>query len=229
MTQSVIRQPLRRAARQLLLNRLLSGALAPGERINESQLSAEIGVSRTPLREALIRLEIEGFVENDKGKGFYVLPLDAGRARDLYTVMGLLESQALEASPPHGDALLEQLASVEERRAAAKRSHEFAEAVALDQEWHSLLVSRCGNHELLRIIETVRNRLYRYEHFLSRQRESQGRDHDYHTRIVDALADGNRPLAIEIVKHHWQKGAEIGAAWLDQPEAPSESKWTSLM
>ena len=229
MTQSVIRQPLRRAARQLVLERLLSGSLAPGERINESRLSAEIGVSRTPLREALIRLEIEGFVENDNGRGFTVLPLDAGRARDLYTVMGLLESQALEASVPHGEVLLERLAAVEDRRAAAKRSHDFETAVGLDQQWHTLLVSRCSNEELLGIISMVKHRLYRYEYVLTRQREWQGRDHDNHTRIVEALREGNRPLAVEILKHHWQKGAEIRAAWLDQPDVASDSKWTSLM
>lgn len=229
MVNSVIRQPLRREARRLLLDRLLSGALSPGDRINESRLAAEIGVSRTPLREALIRLEIEGFVENDKGKGFYVLPLDAKRARDLYTVMGLLEAQALETSERHARDTLDELGRLEARRAAAKRAHEFDEAISLDREWHALLVGGCPNDELLRILEMARDRLNRYEHVLARQREWQGRDHDNHTRIIDALRDGNPGLAVEILKHHWQKGAEIRAAWLERTESPAQSNWTSLM
>lgn len=229
MVNSAIRQPLRREARRLLLERLLSGALSPGDRINESQLAGEIGVSRTPLREALIRLEIEGFVENDKGKGYYVLPLDAKRARDLYTVMGLLESQALETSAEHGRDTLEELERLESRRARAKRGHQFDDAIALDRKWHALLVSECPNEELVRILEMARDRLNRYEHVLARQREWQGRDHDNHTRIVDALREGNRALAVEIVKHHWQKGAEIRAAWLERSDTVETSKWTSLM
>ncbi len=213
----------------MLLDRLLSGALGPGDRINESQLAAEIGVSRTPLREALIRLEIEGLVENDKGKGFYVLPLDAKHARDLYTVMGLLESQALDTSGPHPKETLDQLERLEERRSSAKRSHDFDEAITLDRKWHALLVGECPNEELLRILDMARDRLYRYEHVLARQREWQGRDHDNHARIIDALRDGNRGLAVEILKHHWQKGAEIRAAWLARPETPADSNWTSLM
>ncbi|MGH7539871.1 MAG: FCD domain-containing protein, partial [Gemmatimonadota bacterium] len=92
-----------------------------------------------------------------------------------------------------------------------------------------LLVSRCPNEVLLAILETAKNRLYRYEQVLTRQREWQGRDHDNHQRIIDALRDGNRALAVEVLKHHWQRGAEIRASWLEQPDAPPRSQWTSLM
>lgn len=229
MSDSSLRQPLRREVRRLLLDRLLSGELEPGSRINESKLAEEIGVSRTPLREALIKLELEGFTKNDKGKGFYVVPLSGETAKNLYSLAGLLEALALESARPHGPAELSKLEDLEGRRAEAKRQNRFDVAVDLDNRWHALLVSGCPNAELLHMLDMLKNRLYRYEYVLAQQREWQGGDHDHHDRILQALRAGSRMLAVETLKHHWHSAAEVRARWLDRPEEAVHQQWTSLM
>lgn len=229
MADPNLQQPLRREVRRLLLDRLLSGELEPGSRINESKLAEEIGVSRTPLREALIKLELEGFTKNDKGRGFYVVPLSGETAKNLYSLAGSLEALALERARPHSPAELSELEELEVRRAEARRQHRFAVAVDLDNRWHARLVSGCRNAELLNMLNMLKNRLYRYEYVLAQQREWQGGDHDHHVRILQALRAGSRMLAVETLKHHWHAAAEVRARWLEQPEEAVPQKWTSLM
>ena len=93
------RRNLRSQVRDELLARMRSGLVQPGEGINEVQLATELGVSRTPLREALIALESEGQIESENGKGFRFVPLSAQEFEDLAPVMAALESLALELSP----------------------------------------------------------------------------------------------------------------------------------
>ena len=96
---AIERKNLRSQVREELLARMRP-ARQPGEGINEVQLATELGVSRTPLREALIALESEGQIESENGKGFRFVPLSASEFRDLAPVMAALESLALELSPP---------------------------------------------------------------------------------------------------------------------------------
>ena len=134
------RRNLRSQVRDELLARMRSGLVQPGEGINEVQLANELGVSRTPLREALIALESEGQIESENGKGFRFVPLSAQEFEDLAPVMAALESLALELSP------LEELRPIGERLAAlaAEFDQEVAQhslVVTKDDEWHGIMLS----------------------------------------------------------------------------------------
>ena len=91
------RAPLREDVRQIILDRILSGELPPGCRITESRLAAELGVSRTPLREALFNLESEGFVRSDLARGFSVAPLSVREVRESYPILQTLEVLAFRS------------------------------------------------------------------------------------------------------------------------------------
>ncbi|HEU4537786.1 MAG TPA: GntR family transcriptional regulator, partial [Polyangiaceae bacterium] len=78
-----------------LATRIASGSLAEAERLKEVELAAELGVSRTPLREALLVLEREGLVESEVNRGFRVTALSEGRVRELYPILGALEALAV--------------------------------------------------------------------------------------------------------------------------------------
>ncbi|WP_454299390.1 GntR family transcriptional regulator [Salana multivorans] len=95
---AIQRKSLRSQVRRELLARMRSGAVVPGEGINEVQLAAELGVSRTPLREALIALESEGQIESEDGKGFRFVPLRAREFEELAPIMATLEGLALKSS-----------------------------------------------------------------------------------------------------------------------------------
>ncbi|MFO7654911.1 MAG: GntR family transcriptional regulator [Candidatus Krumholzibacteriia bacterium] len=102
------RRPLRTHIRDEILARLVSGDLAAGDRINESRLSVELAVSRTPLREALICLVEQGLLLTSPGRGFLVPDLDSGAFRETGEVLAILEPALVrEIVPPSPDLLME--------------------------------------------------------------------------------------------------------------------------
>jgi DNA-binding GntR family transcriptional regulator len=102
------RKPLRADVGAEILARMIDGRLAPGSRINEVHLSADLGISRTPLREAMLGLLADGALESVMGRGFRIPPLTAGEIGELLAVLAVLEPAALQASPPpDGRAVME--------------------------------------------------------------------------------------------------------------------------
>ena len=87
---TITREPLREQVHRAIVGRILREDLAPGARISDSVLAQELGVSRTPVREALLRLEREGFLDVDVGRGFFVKPLSAGEVREVYPILWTL-------------------------------------------------------------------------------------------------------------------------------------------
>ncbi|MCZ7528349.1 MAG: GntR family transcriptional regulator [Acidimicrobiia bacterium] len=94
------RRPLRDKVREEVLERLLRGVLPVGTNINEPELARELGVSRTPLREALLSLEREGLLDTHPGRGWWVAPLTPETVLDVYPIVGTLEALAVRLTPP---------------------------------------------------------------------------------------------------------------------------------
>jgi len=95
------RHPLRDQVDKEIRARLSDGRLAAGTRVNESHLSADLGISRTPLREALLQLEATGFLDSDMGRGFLIPDLLPGRFQDIQAVLARLEPFALGLTMPY--------------------------------------------------------------------------------------------------------------------------------
>src|SRR6516164_2816173 len=94
---AINKKPLREDVHALLRERIVSGGLMPGNRLQDVQLAAELGVSRTPVREALLRLEGEGLVESDPNRGFFVAPLSRKEVLEIYPIVWSLECLALDS------------------------------------------------------------------------------------------------------------------------------------
>ncbi|MGX5696683.1 GntR family transcriptional regulator [Agromyces soli] len=202
---AIERKNLRSQVREELLARMRSGAVQPGEGINEVQLAGELGVSRTPLREALIALESEGQITSENGKGFRFMPLSASEFEDLAPVMAALESLALELSPidelrPIGARLAELAAEFTQERA------EHSLVVTKDDEWHAIMLSACPNRRLLDVIESVRGSFHRYESLLVPNDVMVERVAAEHAAIADRLAEGDVPGAVAALKVNWMLG-----------------------
>jgi DNA-binding GntR family transcriptional regulator len=102
------RKPLRADVGAEILARMIDGRLAPGVRINEVHLAADLGISRTPLREAMLGLLADGALESVMGRGFRVPPLTGAEIGELLAVLAMLEPAALQASAPlEGRAVME--------------------------------------------------------------------------------------------------------------------------
>lgn len=200
---NISRQPLRADVHQALLGLILQGDLAPGQRLRDTELAARLGVSRTPVREALLRLEREGFISSQLHQGFSVKPLAEDEIRDLYPLVGLLECSALERMPaPPAD----QLARLEEAGEALHRAGaDPLNRIELDQAWHRALLAGCPNLHLLRILADAKQILFRYEYAFMQVSQWVEESAHEHQAIAQALEGGRRPDAVRLLDRHWQR------------------------
>jgi DNA-binding GntR family transcriptional regulator len=202
---AIERKTLRSQVREELLARMRSGEAHPGESINEMQLAAELGVSRTPLREALIGLESEGQITSENGKGFRFVKLSANEFEELGPVMAALEGLAIELSP------LETMRELGKK--LARLADEFNQNLAehsliaqRDDEWHELMLSACPNSRLLDLIGNMRELFHRYESLLVPDEVMIERVATEHGHIAEALVAGDIDAAKEALKDNWING-----------------------
>jgi len=221
----ISRQPLRTQIRRLLIEQILVGEMEPDSQIRETELTEELGVSRTPLREALLQLVFEGFLEAIPGKGFRVRPLTAREADELFTVGLELETLALRLAGGVSPEQLEKLRAINRERAELLEAETVDRdtLVELDDRWHRLLVANCENRQLQRLLRLVRNRLYRYTHaFEGHRQEVRGAVKD-HEEIQDVLEAGELGRAVELLRRHWKTGqATMSRLIEEESEARTE-------
>lgn len=199
------RSALREQVRDEILHRMRTGAVKPGERINEVQFAAELGVSRTPLREALIALEGEGQIDSVSGRGFRFLPLSTTELTELAPVIATLESLALDLTDPTvlpgiGERL---------RRLAENFADESVRLALLNQrddEWHQLMISGCRNTRLLAVIENLRAAIHRYEALYIPDEQVVARRSQEHLAVAEALVEGDLIEAKQALMTNWVEG-----------------------
>ncbi|NUW32631.1 GntR family transcriptional regulator [Nonomuraea sp. SMC257] len=204
--------PLRRDIAEQVTARVLDGRLPAEARINEVRLAAELKVSRTPLREALVELTDRGLLVAEPRRGFRVPPLNLDEARKLYPLVGELESLALRWSAPQDllgltDPLERQ---IDDMRAALDDERGLAE---LDDRWHAMLLSACGNAHLMRIIAQTKPLLKRYDVLYFGGPERARRSIEEHRDILTAIRDGDLNRAARLLVQNWVNGA----AYLGRP------------
>ena len=221
----IFRQPLRAAIRRYLLDGLMEGRLKPGSKINESEVAKVLGVSRTPLREALLHLEFEGFIESVYGRGFRVALLRAKTAQDLHWLVGVLEGIAARSLSGLGAEELQQLlvemgqVNQELMRESSTGDEVNADAlIELGDRWHALLTSACDNGELIELLKLVKARLYRYTSHFVTGAVRMACTVDQHLNIVSALRQGDFDAAVVLIQAHWMTGVNQDYEWLREGE-----------
>ncbi|MDF5751079.1 GntR family transcriptional regulator [Spongiactinospora sp. TRM90649] len=199
---AVARKLLREQVRDEILDRLLQGRFPVGSRINEVHLAAEIGVSRTPLREALASLAQEGILDARPNRGYWVAALSERDIRESYPIIAQLEVLAITLSDPDElAALAPRLIELAERMAAAGDVRETQRA---DDEWHASLLEVCPNGRLIDMINDTKRVVHRYEHAYLGDRESVQESLHQHTRIAEALAARDLAAAARELESNWK-------------------------
>lgn len=209
---AIQRLNLRDQVRKELLEWLADGRLSPGQRLEEERLSRALGVSRTPLREALALLASEGLVDAVPRRGFRVPALSAERVRDLFPVVGSLEGLALRLSGPQAQRLATELDALNERLTLPHLT--ARQRADLDRRWHELLVSRNPNRELAVLLERVRNRLRPYAGSWERGSAEIEASRAEHAEIARLLAAGQLEAAAEALLRHWVRGIQVVTRWV---------------
>jgi len=219
---AVERAPLRSRVRRVVLNGILHGALAAGGDVNEAELAAQLGVSRTPLREALLGLEADGFLESAVGRGFSVVPLTERDVVEIYPILWTLEGVALRAAPPSKPAAMKRLAALNRELEAVVRSPK--KALALDRKWHELLLNECPNRHLLSSIAFYKDLAERYEFAYMRHSGQLPLSAKQHRAILAALRKGNVGRAVASLEKNWRVSQQFLIPWIRGSHTPTAAR-----
>ena len=142
---------------------ILTGDLIPGERIAEQKLCDQLGVSRSPVREAFIILENQGFLVKEPRKGVTVAMTTLKKATDVYTIRANLESLAtyltVKSSRP---GLVEQLKALNEKVEQACSERNKNEYYRLNDQFHETVINECGNEQLIQMLSVFAKHSARY-------------------------------------------------------------------
>jgi DNA-binding GntR family transcriptional regulator len=211
--RAITRVPLRDQVHHAIVDRILRDELRPGARISDTALARELGVSRTPIREALLRLEREGFLEADIGRGFFVKPLSVREVREAYPVLWTLEVLALRGTgtpPPERRAHLERI------NAALEGEDDPERRIDLDGEWHRTLLEPCGNEYLMGLIANLKSVIRRYEYAYMQNAGYIPVSTRAHEEIAELVVAGNVEGAVPLLENNWRFTMQSLLGWLNE-------------
>ncbi|KYO67284.1 GntR family transcriptional regulator [Thermovenabulum gondwanense] len=199
-------KPLREIVFQALREAIISGELKPGERLMEVQLAEEMGVSRTPVREAIRKLELEGLVVMVPRKGAYVAGLSMKDAADVFEVRQSLEGLAAAlAAERITDEEIESLERVLLEINDAAEKNDLDLIIQKDAEFHNILFKASRNDRLVQIISNLKEQIDR---FRIQSFENPGRLKklmEEHKKIVEAITERNVEKAKKLAEEHIEK------------------------
>lgn len=215
--QLLERKSLKEDIFDILHKRIISGKVAPGEWLRQEEISFQLGVSQTPVREALDLLVSSGLAERIPYRGVRVLQLTAEEIIDSYVLRLLLESTAIAATAQlRTDEQLNELARMVDRTEALMTLNDMSAQMQLNREFHHALVAAGGNSLMTRLYDIVSHQfpdwmLYEY---MFRHPEllqpSLTREFHEHKAILEAISAKNTELAAKhVIVHIKNLGEEL--------------------
>ena len=201
-------KPLRDVVFETLRDAIITQVLKPGERLMEIQLADEMGVSRTPVREAIRKLELEGLVIMVPRKGAYVAGVSMKDIHEVYEVRAALEMLAVSlAAERITDEELDALERQVLRESEAEASEDTDEQtldniVYIDTTFHDIIYQAANNQRLVQFLNILQEQLQRFRAAsLSRPGRSKTALEE-HKQIIEALSERNGELAAKLAKEH---------------------------
>ena len=180
---------------------ILEGRLDENSRLTEEFLSSRLGISKSPIREALNRLETEGLIRIEPRKGAYLRRLSLEEVANLYDLREALETHAVRTAKLTTELFAELNQSLKRQRAFLKANNK-AHYIEEDVHFHELLARATNNEHLRAVLENIQNQIW-----LSRRNTyelSSSMAPDYHEAIVKALEANNREKAQSAMRDHIQ-------------------------
>jgi DNA-binding GntR family transcriptional regulator len=204
-----------------LRDMIFDGELRAGERINEVHVAERLGVSRTPVREALTTLVAEEALISIPRRGCFVRELTRREFEDIYPMRAILDPEALRLSGIPSAAGFERLERLNEEIRAAS---DIKTRVTLDEAWHLELVSGCGNEVLLGLIRHFIHRFRRYGLAFGREITVLETANREHLEILRALRAGDLDEACEWLRKNLSSDKQPILDCLDERQNERESE-----
>jgi DNA-binding GntR family transcriptional regulator len=180
----------------------VSFELKPGERLNEGELAKRLGVSRTPLREALNRLNTEGFLRFTPGKGFFCRELDAHEIFDLYELRKSIEVASVRLAVKRAkDEDIDALLAFLDATGPEPGERSSIELVELDETFHERLMAMSDNAEMLRVLRNVNARI-RFVRWIDMDRINRTNTQAEHRAVLHALKGRDEGTCVYVLERH---------------------------
>ena len=215
----VRRQSGARSVYDLLRQRIIDGTLAADARLTEPVLSAQLGVSRTPVREALRLLQAEALVVEQPTGGVRVAPLAVTDLHRVYDVRarleGLLARDACERARPADVARLSRLVDLMD----AVRDHED-EVLRIGAQFHGEIAALADNRWCSELLRQIRGHVDRYRSLSARERVGTTDHVDEHREVASAIASGDPDAAERAMREHIERSGAMAAKALGEQESP---------
>lgn len=214
-----------------LRHAILEGVLRPGKRLRAETLASQFGSSRTPVREALLRLEVEGLVEVQPRRGAVVRPFDAADLLDLYEVRTLLEPYAAARAATRIDAAalerLKELCTLAAERDSGERAS-VQDQIAWNHEFHLIIRESADSPRVLAAMRTVTKLPRAFEEMFWSSDELRTHSLFCHREIVHCLEAGAPERAETAMRLHLSRAWDFLAAEIG-PDTPDDRHGNSPM
>ncbi|MFC5604489.1 GntR family transcriptional regulator [Sporosarcina koreensis] len=186
---------------------IIDGTLQPGEKLNDIELAEALGVSRTPIRESLQLLEVQGFVKMYPGKATQVTEVDKESINDLLPPLAAMQALSTELAAPNLDEdAIKELEETNERFAKAVQKEDYFTALKIDEDFHQIIVDQAANkyiHSIVASLQTHVRRLFFHNSIILTEKSI-----DEHKDIIRLLKDGNGEKAAAIMRENWLRAIE---------------------
>ncbi len=211
--------PLRDRIASSIRNAIIQGRLKPGSRLTEQELVSILGVSRTPLREALLLLDSEGFINVLPRRGAIVSEISLSDVEEIYGAKGILEAAAAKlACDKISMETIEKLSAItdEMETIANDKKKDDRTLLNLNAEFHQLLSNAGGNKKISQFIKNLRGQTLRYNYiYLSLKSRIDSSILD-HRKIVDALKEKNKTTIEQLIIDHNDAACRSLTAFIQQ-------------
>lgn len=197
-------------AYERLKDEILQNRMPPGFQAPEPEIALRLGMSRTPVREALIRLEASGLIELVPRRGARVLPVSPTDMREIYEILTALEPEAaagLARSRPTADMLSGLVEATDQMEAALQRSDLEAWAAA-DDSYHRRLLALNENRRLSSFVSSLFDQAHRVRMITLRLRELPLESTREHREILHHIQAGNVEVTRTVFRHHRERAAK---------------------
>lgn len=212
-------KPLRELVFEAIREAIIDGRLTPGERLMEIQLAEDLGVSRTPVREAIRKLELEGFVVMIPRKGAYVADISLKEISDVFEIRGALEGLAAElAAERASEERLERMERCLVELAEVVEAKNPDSIVEIDTRFHEELYASSRNERLGQILSLLREQIQRFRTRTMTHPERMKVALDEHRGIVEAVAARQGELARRLAQEHIESAENFLMTLLAQDE-----------
>ena len=186
---------------------IIDGTLQPEEKLVDTELAQALSLSRTPIREALQLLEVQGFVEMFPGKATRVTTIKKDDLKDLLPPHAVLQALAAELAIPNlNDTIFGLLEETNQRFIEAIDNQDRFSALKIDQEFHQIIVDAANNPYIHSILSSLQSHVRRqfFHHSLMLTKSS----YDEHVQIIQTLKEKNPGKVTELMKSNWVRTIE---------------------